>query len=235
MSLADRIAVMDRGVLQQYGTPAEVYNRPANTFVAHFMGSPRDEPPALPPGRRRGAPAARFGAAGRLPHHRCRPAASRRAARARGRSSASARSRSTSRRRRQRHSGLLFEVDLVEPIGARTIVHLRAGDARGAGGQGQALRARPARRGSRACCRSSTVICSMRAAASRWDGRRADGDARARAASPSASARPSPARGVDLRDRGQRVLLHLRAAQLRQDHAAAAVAGPGRAQTKARC
>ncbi len=40
MSMADRIAVMDLGVLKQYGTPLEVYNRPANLFVAQFMGSP---------------------------------------------------------------------------------------------------------------------------------------------------------------------------------------------------
>jgi multiple sugar transport system ATP-binding protein len=40
MSLADRIAVMHQGVLQQTGTPAEIYNRPANLFVAGFMGSP---------------------------------------------------------------------------------------------------------------------------------------------------------------------------------------------------
>jgi multiple sugar transport system ATP-binding protein len=41
MTLATRIAVMKAGVMQQLGTPAEVYNRPANTFVAGFMGSPR--------------------------------------------------------------------------------------------------------------------------------------------------------------------------------------------------
>lgn len=40
MSMADRIAVMDLGVLQQFGTPLEVYNQPANVFVARFMGSP---------------------------------------------------------------------------------------------------------------------------------------------------------------------------------------------------
>ena len=40
MSLADRIAVMNRGVLQQTGPPAEIYTRPANLFVAGFMGSP---------------------------------------------------------------------------------------------------------------------------------------------------------------------------------------------------
>src|SRR5215471_8229295 len=41
MTLATRIAVMKGGVLQQLGTPYEVYNRPANLFVAGFMGSPR--------------------------------------------------------------------------------------------------------------------------------------------------------------------------------------------------
>jgi len=41
MTLATRIAVMRNGELQQLGTAAEVYNRPANTFVAGFMGSPR--------------------------------------------------------------------------------------------------------------------------------------------------------------------------------------------------
>jgi multiple sugar transport system ATP-binding protein len=41
MTLATRIAVMKGGVVQQLGTPHEVYNRPANTFVAGFMGSPR--------------------------------------------------------------------------------------------------------------------------------------------------------------------------------------------------
>lgn len=41
MTLATRIAVMKGGVVQQLGAPSEVYNRPANTFVASFMGSPR--------------------------------------------------------------------------------------------------------------------------------------------------------------------------------------------------
>jgi multiple sugar transport system ATP-binding protein len=41
MTLATRIAVMRKGELLQLGTPAQIYNRPANTFVAAFMGSPR--------------------------------------------------------------------------------------------------------------------------------------------------------------------------------------------------
>ncbi len=40
MSMADNIAVMDFGVLQQFGTPDEIYNQPVNTFVANFIGSP---------------------------------------------------------------------------------------------------------------------------------------------------------------------------------------------------
>src|SRR5258708_16904793 len=40
MTMADRIAVMDHGVLQQVGTPLEVYNEPRNTFIARFIGSP---------------------------------------------------------------------------------------------------------------------------------------------------------------------------------------------------
>ena len=40
MSLADRIVVMHDGILQQVGTPSEVYLHPANLFVAQFIGSP---------------------------------------------------------------------------------------------------------------------------------------------------------------------------------------------------
>ena len=40
VTMADRIAVMHLGVLQQYATPDEIYNRPVNTFVAGFIGSP---------------------------------------------------------------------------------------------------------------------------------------------------------------------------------------------------
>lgn len=40
MTLAHRIAVMSQGRILQYGTPAEIYNRPSNRFVATFVGSP---------------------------------------------------------------------------------------------------------------------------------------------------------------------------------------------------
>ena len=40
MTLAQRMMVMNAGRVEQFGTPQEVYNRPASTFVASFMGSP---------------------------------------------------------------------------------------------------------------------------------------------------------------------------------------------------
>ncbi|MEV4087956.1 ABC transporter ATP-binding protein, partial [Nonomuraea fuscirosea] len=40
MTMSDRIAVMRDGVVQQCATPGEIYERPANRFVASFMGSP---------------------------------------------------------------------------------------------------------------------------------------------------------------------------------------------------
>src|SRR6185503_15178223 len=41
MTLADRIAVMRAGVIEQIGTPADLYERPANLYVAGFIGSPQ--------------------------------------------------------------------------------------------------------------------------------------------------------------------------------------------------
>lgn len=40
MTLADRVVVMNQGLIQQVGSPTEIYDRPANTFVASFIGSP---------------------------------------------------------------------------------------------------------------------------------------------------------------------------------------------------
>jgi multiple sugar transport system ATP-binding protein len=40
MSMADTIAIMNRGVIEQLGAPMEVYERPASVFVADFIGSP---------------------------------------------------------------------------------------------------------------------------------------------------------------------------------------------------
>ena len=40
MSMADKIAVMNHGLIEQFGTPKEIYDRPASMFVADFIGSP---------------------------------------------------------------------------------------------------------------------------------------------------------------------------------------------------
>lgn len=40
MTLADRVVVMEKGIVQQVGSPTEIYDKPANTFVAGFIGSP---------------------------------------------------------------------------------------------------------------------------------------------------------------------------------------------------
>ncbi len=40
MTLADRVVIMKKGVVQQVGTPVDIYDRPANTFVASFIGNP---------------------------------------------------------------------------------------------------------------------------------------------------------------------------------------------------
>ena len=40
MTLADRVVVMNAGAIQQVGTPTDIYDHPANTFVASFIGSP---------------------------------------------------------------------------------------------------------------------------------------------------------------------------------------------------
>jgi multiple sugar transport system ATP-binding protein len=41
MTLADRIVVLRAGKVEQVGSPMELYNNPANTFVAGFIGSPQ--------------------------------------------------------------------------------------------------------------------------------------------------------------------------------------------------
>src|SRR6185436_16097762 len=40
MTMATKIAVMNKGVIQQVGTPDEIYDSPENVFVADFVGSP---------------------------------------------------------------------------------------------------------------------------------------------------------------------------------------------------
>ncbi len=72
MTLADRIVVLNAGNIVQVGTPRELYNQPANTFVAQFIGSPKmnilscitegDGRYSLPGGRSGESPSASGGA-----------------------------------------------------------------------------------------------------------------------------------------------------------------------------
>jgi multiple sugar transport system ATP-binding protein len=58
LTMGDRVAVLDAGILQQVGSPDEVYRRPANRFVARFVGSPAMNlmPAAVVDGALRGGP-----------------------------------------------------------------------------------------------------------------------------------------------------------------------------------
>jgi multiple sugar transport system ATP-binding protein len=67
MTMADRIVVMRDGIVEQSGDPLELYDRPVNTFVAGFIGSPAMN---MVPGIARvngTAPAVEFGSGARLP------------------------------------------------------------------------------------------------------------------------------------------------------------------------
>ena len=126
--MADHIAIMDLGVLQQFGTPLEVYNKPANLFVANFMGSPSMN---LLPCRIAGDGGEillDFGAAGRLKvedealQGLCKKAA-------RQDLIYGVRPENvTLRRGEKKGGGLSLGVNFVERIGARSIIHLGNAD-----------------------------------------------------------------------------------------------------------
>jgi multiple sugar transport system ATP-binding protein len=61
MAMADTIAIMNQGVIEQLGAPQEVYDRPASVFVADFIGSPAMNFIALPGGYTAGARQLRLG------------------------------------------------------------------------------------------------------------------------------------------------------------------------------
>ena len=146
MSLADRIAIMNEGVLQQVGTPDDVYSHPANLFVAQFVGSPVMNVARLGVSANR---AAAHGRARRSGRRLCdfRP-------------SCSAQARRTSRRTSEltlgiRPEGVLVahqaadgylpvEAHIIEPLGAYDIVDLKLGRQCFARARRAASSARPA-------------------------------------------------------------------------------------------
>ncbi|HEY2925254.1 ABC transporter ATP-binding protein [Piscinibacter sp.] len=120
MTMADRIVVMHDGIVEQIGTPLELYDRPGNLFVAQFIGSPAMNVIA---GTLRGANASTVveaadtrwpvppqigGAAGRSVHYGIRPGDIHLA---------------------PNGQGIAAKVIVVEPTGAETELLLQVGDA----------------------------------------------------------------------------------------------------------
>ena len=137
MSMADKIGIMNDGVLQQYDTPSRVYDEPANLFVAQFVGSPIMNVV--------GCRIEMAGADG----PRLRLAGLREAVALGQRASASARAGSGAElelgirpeaitvSREARPGALPAHVHLIEPMGAYDIVDLAIGDAADAGKDGK--------------------------------------------------------------------------------------------------
>jgi multiple sugar transport system ATP-binding protein len=111
MTMGHRIAVLNAGRLQQVGTPLEIYDRPANLFVASFIGTPPMSfvPLPLPERLRRAAAGAGAGGDRRVVLG-VRPEALREAAPG------------------GPPAALSVRVEFVEPLGHEVVVHGRAGD-----------------------------------------------------------------------------------------------------------
>ncbi len=125
MTMADRIAIMNAGELQQVGAPLEVYNNPCNRFVASFIGSPGMN---LLPGRLSeldGALGVELGKAGWQRLGGSLTSAGRRAQRAEV--TLGVRPEDVAPGEPSGDS-VAMAVVFVERIGARTIVHCEAGD-----------------------------------------------------------------------------------------------------------
>ncbi|MBI1172363.1 ATP-binding cassette domain-containing protein [bacterium] len=120
MTMADRIAVMDHGVLQQVGTPLEIYNNPANLFVARFIGAPGMNLLRGRPVETAGAMSIDLGELGLTPTLTPEQSAAVRAAK--GEVIYGFRPEQVSR-----GLGMAMPVNFVERIGARTILHLGQG------------------------------------------------------------------------------------------------------------
>ena len=117
LSMADQVAVLREGKVQQVGTPTEVYERPANQWVAGFVGQPADQPSRLP---RRGRPPGRGRRAGRCRGH----TGPRRRTAVRCCSGLRAEDVSIERRGDATLPGELYG---LEPLGDRTVVDVKVG------------------------------------------------------------------------------------------------------------
>jgi ABC-type sugar transport system ATPase subunit len=123
MTLGERVAVLNAGTLQQVASPRELYDRPANAFVAGFIGNP---PMNLLPGRvvRGGGGGALELAAGTLCAARDRVPVTRAADAV----TVGIRPEAFARADDGAADALRFTVDHVEWLGHETLAHLHAGD-----------------------------------------------------------------------------------------------------------
>ena len=127
MSLADRIVIMHEGVLQQVGSPAEVYAHPANLFVAQFVGSPvMNVADAVGRGRRRRRRASRSRARAKASLSRancCRSSTQHKAVN--GNLALGIRPEGVLVRHDAADGYLPVEAHIIEPLGAYDIVDLQ--------------------------------------------------------------------------------------------------------------
>ena len=118
MALADRIAIMNDGVLQQVGTPTDVYLHPTNLFVAQFIGSPVMNvfDATLESGKiRLGDSSEMFPLAGRLPSQKSSGL------------KLGIRSESVKLSHEAKASTIPMTAHLIEPLGSHDIVDLKLG------------------------------------------------------------------------------------------------------------
>ena len=111
MTLADRILVLNKGIVQQFGTPRQLFDAPANTFVAQFIGSPSM---ALLPARGDGLKATIDGVSETLPSD------------IRGIHLIGVRPTDV----RLGSGPLRAHIDVIESLGAESLIHLRLGEHR---------------------------------------------------------------------------------------------------------
>ena len=124
MSMADRIAVINLGVLQQYASPIEIYNNPANLFVAKFIGSPSMNLLKCRLLTDGGANKLDFGAAGSIVVTDPKLVAQSRQAHKQNVVFGTRPEQLELRRDNGHASSLSMTATFVERVGARTIVHL---------------------------------------------------------------------------------------------------------------
>jgi multiple sugar transport system ATP-binding protein len=126
MTMGDRIVVMRDGVVQQIASPLDLYHRPANRFVASFVGSP---PMNFLPGRLEHADDRLHfvGPAGRLPLDARQSAALSALGPAREVTLGIRPEALLEGEAAVGHPGLVARVEVVERMGAETLVHLEAG------------------------------------------------------------------------------------------------------------